>query len=291
VKTSDLFKLIYATLEKNIIIRYINAVFFTGDENMYKPEDFDIIDMHTHPFTTPDTLIGRYWKTDNMDDFVRELNKVGIYKFAGSVIHTPAGTVDFEMIRKLNRDALMLRDRYPQYTPGIHIHGAYVEESCQELHEMHAQGVRLIGELVPAILGTWEVGAPGTLEIFKEAEKLGMIVNLHWGTEAELQNILTTCPDLNIILAHPGDGDNAVMRWDFVSRYPNLYMDISGTGLFRWGMLRYAVDKCGAEKVLFGSDFSTCSAGMYVYGALSENLTYDEFKLVMGDNFRRLMGM
>ncbi len=257
---------------------------------MFRPEDFDIIDMHTHPITTPDSNICRFHDM-TMDDFVRELHKVGVHKFAGSVVSIPAHEADFAEIKRLNRDALRLRDRYDGYIPGVHIHGAYVDESCQELHEMYAQGVRFIGELVPYILRQWQLGSPETMTIFKEAEKLGMLVDLHWGTEEELAPVLTACPDLNIILAHPGDGEDLPVRLDFVSRYKNLFMDISGTGLFRWGMLRHAVDKCGAEKILFGSDMPTCSAGMFVYGALSENLTREEFQLVMGDNFRRLLGM
>jgi predicted TIM-barrel fold metal-dependent hydrolase len=67
-------------------------------------------------------------------------------------------------------------------------------------------------------------------------------------------------------------------------------MDISGYGLFRWNMLRYGVDVCGAEKIIFGSDMPTCSAGMYLYGALSENMTDEEFRLILGGNFRRLLG-
>ena len=53
---------------------------------MYRPEDFDIIDMHTHPFTAPEMSIARFGNPRDMEEFIREMNKVGIYKFAGSVI-------------------------------------------------------------------------------------------------------------------------------------------------------------------------------------------------------------
>ena len=259
---------------------------------MFKPEDFDIIDMHTHPFTAPDTLIGIFWRPGSMADFLKEMHKVGIFKFAGSVVRNVREDVDFAAIRRLNRDALRLRDRYPDaYIPGVHIHGAYVEESCRELQAMHAEGVRLIGELVPYILGGWNYASPGMLPICREAEKLGMTVNLHGGTEEELAPVLRACPNLNIILAHPGDMASAKERYDFVSRYDNLYVDISGTGLFRWGMLRYGVDVCGAEKILFGSDMPVCSPGMNLFGALAENLSFEEFKLILGDNFRRLLNL
>jgi predicted TIM-barrel fold metal-dependent hydrolase len=73
--------------------------------------------------------------------------------------------------------------------------------------------------------------------------------------------------------------------------YENVYLDISGTGLFRWNMLRHAVDICGSEKLLFGSDFPICSAAMNLQGALAEHLSDAEFDNVLCKNFKRLMGM
>lgn len=257
---------------------------------MYRPEDFDVIDMHTHPFLTPDQVIGQFWKPDSIADFVREMAKVGIHKFAGSVIYNTCGNYDFKSITKLNNDALRIRDMYPDaYIPGIHIHGAYPQESCAMLHKMHAQGVRMIGELVPYILGTGEYASDGMIEICREAEKIGMLVSVHGHVGETLVPVLQACPKLKVIMAHPGDTAEAKARFDFVSRYDNLYIDISGTGLFRWGMLRYGVDVCGAEKILFGSDMPVCSPGMNLFGALSENLTFEELKLVLGDNFRNML--
>jgi hypothetical protein len=119
------------------------------------------------------------------------------------------------------------------------------------------------------------------IEILKEAGKLGMVVNFHGGTRETVEPVLKNCPGLKVILAHPGEPwgpTGAKVRFDFIAEYENLYMDTSGTGLFRWNMLRYALDVCGAEKLLFGSDMPTCSAGMFVFGILSENLTEEEFR-------------
>jgi predicted TIM-barrel fold metal-dependent hydrolase len=66
-------------------------------------------------------------------------------------------------------------------------------------------------------------------------------------------------------------------------------MDISGYGPFRWNMLRYAIDTCGVEKMIFGSDMPTCSAGMYLYSVLVEHLTEEEFTAVLAGNFKRLV--
>ena len=131
------------------------------------------------------------------------------------------------------------------------------------------------------------------MQIWETAEELGMVANLHVNNPElpALENIVKTFPRLNVVLAHPGDGAYYTHRLGLVKKYSNLYLDISGTGLFRWGMLRNAVDELGAEKVLFGSDFPVCSAGMNLHGALSEPLSEEEFKLVLAGNFRRLTGI
>lgn len=262
---------------------------------IHDPRDFEIIDVHTHPFLDYENgCIGPYGRPLNMDEFDYEMKKVGIGKYSGAPLVTHHVT-DFSEIRKLNEDALKIRDRHPDYIPGIQVHGSFPQESIAELTRLyHDEGVRYIGELVPYIMDTGEFNSPGMLEILKEAGKLGMVVNFHGGTRETVIPVLENCPGLSVILAHPGEPwgpTGAKTRFEFVAEYENLYMDLSGYGLFRWNMLRFAVDVCGAEKLIFGSDMPTCSAGMYLYGTLSENLTDEEFRLVLAGNFKRLMGM
>lgn len=258
------------------------------------PLDFDIIDSHTHPFFDFENgCIGPYGKPETMEEFDFEMRKVGIGRYSGApLVKHPVS--DFAEIRKINEDALRIRDRFPSYIPGIQVHGDFPEESIADLTKYYQEdGIRYIGELVPYIMNTGEFNTPGMLAILKEAGKLRMTVNLHGGTRETVVPVLENCPGLNVILAHPGEpwGENgAKNRFQFVSEYKNLYMDTSGTGLFRWNMLRYAIDVCGAEKLLFGSDMPTCNAGMFLHGILAENLTEEEFRLVLGGNFLRLIG-
>ena len=222
---------------------------------MFSPADFDIIDMHTHPFLSAENRFGRFWHTETLEDFLAVMAKYNIGKFAGSFIAKSEAGDDFSAIVKLNEMALRLRDRCPEnYIPGIQLHGGYPQESCRMLHEMYAQGVRLVGELVPYMLNTGAYTSSGMMEIFREAEKLGLPVDLHCGTTEELTTLAAAFPELKIITAHPGDGAALVEKIDTVAGFDNLYLDLSGTGLFRWGMLEHAVKRCGAEKLLFGSD-------------------------------------
>ena len=230
-----------------------------------------------------------------MADFDAEMCRAGVDMYAGCVAEK-GDPDDFGWIRYLNRTALRLRDQFPRYIPGIHVHGKCVEESCAELQAMKAEGVNLVGELVPYFLGTGTFDSPGMLTLFKEMAKLGMVANLHWVTRAEAEVLAAEVPELSIIFAHPGEphgeaGWSSHERMKFIADHDNMYMDISGTGLFRWNFLRHFVDICGAEKIIFGSDMPTCNVGMNVYGTLFEHLTEDEFKLVLSGNFRRIMGM
>ena len=256
------------------------------------PRDFEIIDAHTHPFLDRELgCIGPYNSPKDMAEFNSEMLRLGINKYSGSPLMRKKIT-DFNDIRSLNTDALRIRDMFPAYIPAMQVHGSFPEESCQEIERLyHNEGIRYIGELVPYIMGTGEFNSPGMIEILKFAGSLNMTVNFHDGTFEEVTEVLEKCPNLKVILAHPGEPSIAKGRFEFIKQHPNCYMDISGYGPFRWNMLRYAIDTCGVEKMLFGSDMPTCSAGMYLYSILVEHLTEEEFKAVLAGNFKRLLGM
>ena len=118
-----------------------------------------------------------------------------------------------------------------------------------------------------------------------------MPVNIHCADLAVVENVVKNFPKLNVVLAHPDDAASFLARSELVGRYRNLYLDISGTGLFRWGMLKYCVKNLGAEKILFGTDFPICNPDMYVAGVLAEELSDEENHLVFAGNFLRLTGI
>jgi len=249
-----------------------------------------VIDAHIHPFLDAENNIAVYGAPNTLEEFISELKRAGVTKACGSVIaKTEAAT--FEAIEKLNDDALKIRDRYPDfYIPGALVHGRFPAESCRELERLHARGVRWIGELVPYMMKTGAYDAPGMMEIYALAQDLGMPVNLHlWPSPlGELETAARNFPNLKLVIAHPGDFGEAPERFRFVAEHDNVFLDLSGTGLFRWNMLRYAIGVCGSEKLLFGSDFPICSVGMNLHGVLSETLSEEESANVFYRNFERI---
>ena len=250
-----------------------------------------IIDAHIHPFIDPENNIAFFGAPKTGEEYMNELKSLHFDQVCGSVV-VRKKMESMDEVRNINRIALKIKDMYPGfYEPGIHVYDADPEGSCRELEEMRkVHDVRWIGELVHYMMGTGLYNSSGMFQIYETARDLKMPVNIHCDDLDVVADILKNFPDLNVILAHPGDCGNALKRLEFISQYKNAYMDISGTGLFRWNMLRYAVDLCGSEKLLFGTDFPICSPGMNLGGVLSEHLTEEEFDNVLGLNFLRLTG-
>ena len=249
-----------------------------------------IIDAHVHPFETISQRSGRYSEGVKDPEFFREdLERAGIGHCCGSVIERVDGR-SWEPIRELNEAALRLRDLYDGfYTPGIHIHPAFPKESCEEIERMARQGVRLIGELVPYMMGWDSYAAKEAGEIFTLAQEMGMTVNVHPTTDEDLERFAALYPHLTIIVAHPREGADYQENLERIRRHENVYLDLSGTGLFRYGMLRHGLDKVGKDRILFGTDYPICNPGMYVEAVLFESLSDEELESVMEKNARRLI--
>lgn len=249
-----------------------------------------IIDCHCHPFLEAESNIAPYGYPVTADDFFTEMHRAGFAACCGSVILRHREKTTFEEIHAANMSALELRKRYGSfYIPGIHVHGDHPEESSRELEEMyHSHGVRWIGELVSYSMHTGAYNSPGMFSIYETARDLGMVVNIHEHLLEVVEDVLKNFPKVNFVLAHPGDVASAKERIELLSKYPNGYLDISGTGIFRYGMLRYALDKMGSHRVLFGTDFPVCAPGVYEGGVLGEHLTNEEREKVFYRNFEDL---
>ena len=96
-------------------------------------------------------------------------------------------------------------------------------------------------------------------------------------------------PGCVVVFAHPGDGEPVERHIRRLQKSENFYLDLSGTGLFRHGVLRALIDRVGVEKILFGTDYPICNPYMYVGGVgLDPLLTRQEKEAIFGTNARGL---
>jgi len=249
-----------------------------------------IIDAHAHPFieARDNTGLYRYGGPETPEDFIAGLKRAGITKACGTVINDiePSNWVK---LKRQNADALRLSQMFPDFfIPGIHIHPHYVEESCREIEEMYAKGVRWVGELVPYMNGHDAYLPKKAYAIYDLMQEKGMVLNIHPTIGEDMENLMRSFPRLPIVVAHPGEKPDFEKHLERMRRYSNAYMDICGTGLFRNNLLRYGIDQVGKERFLLGTDYPICNPAMQVQGVLYEPLTDAEYEAVFSGNFLRL---
>ena len=259
-------------------------------------EGYHIIDAHCHPIADEvgGCLVNAYGTPDREKDFFAEMRAGGIDFCCGSVIltaTTPPNEAKLDDLVRCNAAAFRLGQEHPDYyQPGVCTMAGFVRESVAELEKYHKQGVTWLGEIVPHRHGLTAYSSPEMLQILGAARDLGMTVNIHPTNNEDISRLMENLPGLNVVAAHPGERQNVLERAEMMRRFPGLHWDLSGTGLFRWGMLKYLVDRCGAEKLLFGTDFPICSIAMQVYGVLAEHISDEARTAIFSGNFNRLSG-
>lgn len=258
---------------------------------------FEIIDFHTHPFWGAETNICSHKESFKMDidETAKVFRELGVSKICGSVIseRVPENKNNWAEIKKNNDIALELKKIYGDfYIPGFHIHPSYLEESLQEMERMDKLGVKLIGELVPYFDGWDDYSSPEFSELLDEAGKRNMIVSLHTQGNDEMDKMVQAHKDVVFVAAHPGEYGDFIRHVERMKMSENYYLDVSGYGIFRYGMLRHAIDAFGADRILFGSDYPTCNPGMYIGGVLMDNLITDaEKEKIFSQNAKKLLGL
>ncbi len=251
----------------------------------------NIIDCHIHPAVDKQTDFCWYGNSGSIKKQFDDLKRAGISQACGSIViaKTP---VHFDEIKKLNDIALSIRDRHPDfYIPGIQIHPDFPDESCREIERCCSEHqVRWIGELVGYLMGyPDDYASKNMLEIMRFASKYHMVANFHCADTKIVEKLCKSVPEMNFVLAHPGEREQFLNRIRKVAELKNLYLDISGTGIDRYRMLKKAVDIAGYKKLLFGSDYPINNPAVYVYGVFFEKISEKATKSIFADNFKRLV--
>lgn len=235
-----------------------------------------VIDFHTHPFRTLGNCLNFYPEMTDLDaaGMRAQLEKAGIGKICGSVLEKGFVLDGFDSIRRLNREALALWEQLGDfYVPGFHIHPAFPRESCEEIEYMHSRGVKLVGELVPYMHGWGDFAEKNWMEIMDTAEQYGMVCSYHTPFAFDMRHMVAEHPGITFVAAHPGDHDRVPEHIEMMKQFENYCLDLSGTGLFRFGVLKHLVGQIGADRILFGTDYPICNPRMYCQAVLGEEIS------------------
>lgn len=258
---------------------------------------FEIIDFHTHPFNGPENNICNHKDYCNMsaDETVNVFKRLGVFKICGSVISSraPEKKNCWEEIKHNNDTALELKKNYGDfYILGFHIHPDFPEQSLNEIRRMDKMGVKLIGELVPYMDGWSDYSSFQFSQLLDEAGKHNMIVSFHSQGNDQMDEMVKNHKDVLFVAAHPGEYGDFMRHIERMKMSENYYLDLSGYGMFRYGMLRRAIDCVGVDRIIFGSDYPSCNPGMYIGGVLLDNLITDsEKEKIFSLNAKKILGI
>ena len=218
---------------------------------MYK--NFEIIDFHTHPYIAIDENICSFktlvYPGRNM---IEDLETACIDIFCGSIISKPRqGETRWDTTKRCNDIALQINNMYPdRYVPGYHIHPDFVNESCEEVKRMYDKGIKLIGELVP-YCSDWSEGgdnfaAKGLFDILDYVNTFdNMVVNFHStiAIPGTIEEMVKRYPNIIFVAAHPGQAPTFLEHIERMKKFENYCLDLSGTGIFRYGMIKAELKK------------------------------------------------
>lgn len=103
---------------------------------------------------------------------------------------------------------------------------------------------------------------------------------------ADLARLAVRHPRANFILAHIGGGGDYAHTFPAVVDCPNIYPDLSGSGVDR-GMLDAAVAALGAKRLLWGSDLTMCTGlaklrALDVIGLSADDISHIRWKNALG---------
>ena len=105
-----------------------------------------------------------------------------------------------------------------------------------------------------------------------------------------MKGLAETFPKTTIVFPHLGGSrDDIFARIDIVAKHKNAYIDLSGSGIERVGILEYAAREIGADRVLYGSDFTINEPSAVLARVQNAFLTTDDREKILFRNVERLL--
>jgi predicted TIM-barrel fold metal-dependent hydrolase len=262
-----------------------------GRENLPGENDpFEIFDCHLH---SPADA-GEEWQwhkvTHTFGDFLKYLDKTGVQR--GIINSQRSYGVKPEEFIAGNREVARNVEKYKgRFLGACVVNPQYIDEALKEIEYCHDQlGFVWVGELCNYMV-PYNYSIKEFEQLVEQTVRLKMVLALH--TEhGEMEYISQKFPEATIAFAHFGDDQeyaDIFKRIDMVAANPNFYLDTSGYGHDRVGVLEYAVKKIGPDRVLFGSDFSINDPSTVIARIRNAFLTEDQKRNIFSRNLESLL--
>jgi predicted TIM-barrel fold metal-dependent hydrolase len=248
-----------------------------------------IFDAHLHIPSDNGENFQWYLVTRNMPEFVAYLDKCGVRRgvISSSWSNTAQTPEDY---RNGNREVAKYVDRYEGRFGGSCVITPFrIDEALREIEDCRKKyGFLWLGECCN-YMTHYRYDTPEWAQVMRLATKLNYVVQIHANTE-EMQYLAENFPDTTIVFPHFGRSHRDISaRVAIVAKHKNTHMDISGSGVERVGILEQAVKEIGADRVLYGSDFTINEPSAVVARVRNAFLTAEDREKILFRNVERLL--
>jgi predicted TIM-barrel fold metal-dependent hydrolase len=227
--------------------------------------------------------------TRNMQEFVAYLDKCGVRRgvISSSWSNKAQAPDDY---RNGNREVAKYVDRYQGRFRGSCVITPFrIDEALREIEECHKQfGFVWLGEFCNYMTG-YKYDTPEWAEVMKLAAKLNMVAQIHTTTR-EMRYLAENFPETTIVFPHLGSSrEDIFARIEIVAKHKNTSIELSGSGIERVGILEKAVKEIGADRVLYGSDFTINEPSAVIARVKNAFLTAEDREKILFRNVERLL--
>ena len=250
-----------------------------------------VFDAHLHCPSESGNVWQWYPVTKTFEEFAHYLDRTGVQRGIINSVRCQEAKTAAEFIAG-NREVARYVEKYEgRFLGACVVNPLFIDESLREIEDCRRQlGFVWVGELC-----NYTVPYRYTVKEFellvRQVVKLNMVLDVHTELE-EMDYIIQKFPQATIVFPHFGDGhefEHIFKRIDAVAKNPNCYLDTSGYGHDRVGMLEYAVKSIGPDRVLFGSDFSINCPATVVARIENAFLTEEQKRKILSGNLQALL--
>ena len=252
------------------------------------PVGVEIIDNHLHLGPNP----SEYKPSWSEKQLLRTMERIGSMKAcANSTVATWGGN----HVEENTAIAAACR-RHPDRLIGFAVINPRFENAAGEIRRCFAMGMR--GLKIHPRIHACDLGDARYIPVWEASERHGIPVLAHTGRgqaysePGAFDAIAGRHPKGTFILGHSGETFEGIrISIEIARKRKNVFLDMSGWGFMRRGVLEYAVRHAGVDKVLFGSDYSWVDIPYHLGIVFYAGLTDAEKTKVLGSNARRILGI
>lgn len=249
----------------------------------------EIFDAHLHIPSDNGENFQWHLVTKNMPEFVAYLDKCGVRRGVISSSWSNKAQTP-EDYRQGNREVAKYVDRYKGRFGGSCVITPFrIDEALREIEECRKKlGFVWLGEFCNYMTG-YKYDTPEWAQVMRLATELNCVIQIHTNTQ-EMQFLIDNFPDATIVFPHLGGSPKEIFaRIGLIARHKNAYIDLSGSGIERVGILERAVQEIGPDRVLYGSDFTINEPSAVIARVRNAFLTPADREKILFRNVERLL--